>query len=502
MWHALKRHPFPVEAHFDFTLTLTFAVPAARLKPLLVPGLHLDTYDGDTAFLAVAMVQTRRLRPAFLPGVLGRDFFLTGYRIFVRRRSASGRTLRGLQVLRSDTDRRLMCVLGNAMTHYHYHPAEISVRRDEDILGVAVDSADGRADLLVRASLDAAELPEDSVFPDARAARRFAGPMPFTFSYEPETGSLIRIEGERSNWHPRLVRAEVLEAGFLRELGLETDARLASAFYLEDVPYRWSRGVTEPAEPGPRTERTACEGVQNIVRFNWPAYATAAGVVAAGAALAASRRLPCALRVLGGAAAAGAAWQTAASLTASHWIYDRSGLYTLDWLPGLWPEDPGVVVSVHAGFDETTGRLRTLFPDATVRVLDFYDPERNPEPSIARARAGHPPFPGTQRAGCDGWPVADGSADGILVFLAAHELRNPADRAKFFAELRRVCAPDGRIVIVEHLRDAANLLAFGPGFFHFLSRTVWVEETADDLWLVGELSLTPFLRVFCYEPRP
>lgn len=82
MWHMLKRHPFAVEAHFDFTLALTFAVPAEKLRPLLYPGLELDTYHRDTGFLAIAMVQTRDLRPEVLPAELGQDFFLTGYRIF------------------------------------------------------------------------------------------------------------------------------------------------------------------------------------------------------------------------------------------------------------------------------------------------------------------------------------------------------------------------------------------------------------------------------------
>lgn len=502
MWHALKRHPFAVEAHFDFTLALTFSVPAEKLRPFLHPGLELDTFHEDTGFLAIALVQTRNLRPGFFPAALGQDFFLTGYRIFVRRRTASGRRLRGLQVLRSDTDRRLMCLLGNAMTHYHYHPAHVEVRREGEDLDIAVDSEDGTADLLVRVQLEDGELPDESIFPDERTARRFAGPMPFTFSYEPETDSLVQIEGQRSNWHPTLVRADVVEAGFLKHLGLENDAHLAAAFYLEDVPYRWSRGVVEPAVVPTVRPHGPFQGVTNVVRFNWPAYATAAGVTALGAWLASNRKVPCALRVAGAAAAAGTVWQTAASLSASHLVYDRSGLYSLDWLPGLWPEKPKCIINVHAGFDETTDRLRALYRKAKIHTFDFYDSERNPEPSIARARALHPPRPGTHRVGCDDWPLPDASADAILLFLAAHEMRDPEDRRRLFAELQRVCAPDGRIVVVEHLRDAANLLAYGPGFLHFLSRTVWVEEPADFLFLVGELSLTPFLRVFCYEPRP
>ena len=83
MRHLLQRHPFAVEAHFDWTLVLTYALPAATLRPLLPPGLTLDEYDGQ-GFVAVALVQTRRLRPAGWPTWSGQDFFLTGYRVFTR----------------------------------------------------------------------------------------------------------------------------------------------------------------------------------------------------------------------------------------------------------------------------------------------------------------------------------------------------------------------------------------------------------------------------------
>src|SRR5438045_3942449 len=112
----LQRHPFPVRAHFRHSLVLTYAFPAAILEALLPPGLVLDTYR-EFGFLAIAMVQTQALRPSFCPALLGRDFFLSGYRIFCRYRTRAGRTLRGLRILRSDTDRRVMALFGNVLTH-------------------------------------------------------------------------------------------------------------------------------------------------------------------------------------------------------------------------------------------------------------------------------------------------------------------------------------------------------------------------------------------------
>lgn len=107
MLSKLRRHPLAVQAHFRYSLVLTYAYPEELLKPLLSRGLQLDTYNGY-GFLAIALVQTERLRPVGMPSVFGRDFFLSGYRIFTRFRLPNGKILRGLQILRSDADSDFM----------------------------------------------------------------------------------------------------------------------------------------------------------------------------------------------------------------------------------------------------------------------------------------------------------------------------------------------------------------------------------------------------------
>ena len=65
--HRLQRHPIPMTCQFDHGLVVTWAVPAQALEPLVPPGLELDTYDGRWGFVVIALVQSRNLRPAFLP---------------------------------------------------------------------------------------------------------------------------------------------------------------------------------------------------------------------------------------------------------------------------------------------------------------------------------------------------------------------------------------------------------------------------------------------------
>ncbi len=252
MWHLMKRHPLPMQAFFRHSLVLTYAFPRAVLQPLLPPGLCLDTYE-DFGFLAIALVQTEDLRPVGAPRFLGRDFFLSGYRIFTKFTTPQGRQLRGLRILRSDTDSALMAFFGNALTHYHYHQARVSLRHTPSTpaapstLEVAIQTRDAAADLQVVVKLnDCDKLPSNSPFPDLETARKFAGPLPFTFDYERQTHSMIVIKGVRKKWDPQPVQVEVRRNTFLETAPFRAaKSRLANAFYINDIPYRWEKGRVE-----------------------------------------------------------------------------------------------------------------------------------------------------------------------------------------------------------------------------------------------------------------
>ena len=130
MGYRLRRHPFEVSAHFRHSLVLAYALPASALEPLLPATLEPDRH-GDLGFVVAAFVQTERMRPSFLPAALGLDFFLGGYRIFVR---VAGRpSLRGLHIIRSDTDRRLLTFFGNALTSYRYRTVDATCRCENGV---------------------------------------------------------------------------------------------------------------------------------------------------------------------------------------------------------------------------------------------------------------------------------------------------------------------------------------------------------------------------------
>jgi len=236
-----------MQAYFEHVLVLTYAIPGTILRPLMPPGLVLDTHE-NFGFLAIAMVQTRSMRPRFMPGLVGRDFFLTGYRLFTRYRTHSGKLLRGLRILRSDTDSDFMARWGNRLTHYGYRKAAVDYCGNDGLLEIKIRTPGGEADLHVRAHLagEPAPLPPGSPFPDLQVARKFAGPLPFTFDYEEETDSIIRVQGVRQAWNPKTVRVEVLQNTFIeKEPFAGGHPILASAFHLANVSYQWRRGVSE-----------------------------------------------------------------------------------------------------------------------------------------------------------------------------------------------------------------------------------------------------------------
>ncbi len=239
----LQSHPFAVDAWFDRVVALSFAFPEAALRPMVPEGLEIDTHEGF-GFITAAMVWTKSLRPAGFPKCLGQDFFLAGYRIFTRLRDESGRRLRGLNILRSETDRLRMVWLGNLLTKYRYRHVTVRIETNATLTRVETIGADGNCtlDVTFDDSEETVPLPEASVFPDWRTARKFAGPMPFTFSPEGD-GAFVVIEGTRESWTPRPVAVKSWKIALFDEPPLHSfEPRLANAFAVENIAYRWQKG--------------------------------------------------------------------------------------------------------------------------------------------------------------------------------------------------------------------------------------------------------------------
>lgn len=242
MLSFLKNHPFAVEAFFESSLVLTFAVAKEQLQNLIPECLELDIFDDKFAFVAAAMVQTKHLRPKGLPQFMGNNFFLIGYRVFVRYTTNEGKRIRGLYILKSETDKKKMEFFGNIFTHYNYTTTDITQTQngnEREIKSIKSDFS-----VKIENTDEEIGLPENSPFADWKEARRFAGPLPFTFTYNADTKEVLIIEGVRQNWTPKPVKVVDYNFSFLSKLNLENPI-LANAFIINDIPYYWKKGRKE-----------------------------------------------------------------------------------------------------------------------------------------------------------------------------------------------------------------------------------------------------------------
>jgi SAM-dependent methyltransferase len=246
--------------------------------------------------------------------------------------------------------------------------------------------------------------------------------------------------------------------------------------------------------------RKPYEGVLNIVLFNWRLYVAACLLAVVCTIALLVLPWPSWLFVLLLVGVGGAGYFLIVSLAVSHIIYDRSPLYRWQWIKDVFPTAPQHITNIHAGFDESSEALHTMFPQAKLVILDLYDPKRMTEPSIAQARRLRPAKLSAISADPGAIPLADSSCDAVLLLFAAHEIRDAQERSRLFAEVKRILTPDGVVLLVEHQRDLANFLAFGLGFLHFYPHAEWLRLAAKNgLRVIRTFSITPFVGVFLWS---
>lgn len=135
-----------------------------------------------------------------------------------------------------------MEVMGNIFTHYKYTTTDIQQVETTDTK--TISSVKSKLRITVDKAGEDVQLPSQSPFTDWREARRFAGPLPFTFTYDPAKKEVLIIEGVRENWTPAPVRVLDYQVDFLDTLNTDKPV-LANAFIIKNIPYYWKKGKKE-----------------------------------------------------------------------------------------------------------------------------------------------------------------------------------------------------------------------------------------------------------------
>lgn len=189
-------------------------------------------------------------------------------------------------------------------------------------------------------------------------------------------------------------------------------------------------------------------------------------------------------------------------LIISAYVYDFSGYYNFKWFKNLNIDDKAEtqIININAGFDETSFTIKHKFPKSDLKVFDFYSSENHTEPAIIRARKVTNEYPNTKQISTNYIPFTDNSVDVIFILSAIHEMRKNDEKVQFLKECKRVCKINGKVIIVEHLRDVPNFFAFSVGFTHFFSKKTWIKVFKDaGFTSISERKFTPFMSIFTIE---
>lgn len=235
-------------------------------------------------------------------------------------------------------------------------------------------------------------------------------------------------------------------------------------------------------------------GAWQVVQFNWPQVV--AGVAVAAGGILGWRRLGWSGRLAGVVAG----FWTVSSIAASWWVYDLSPLRRWQFVDGVVPDavrsGQSPTVLVVAGFDEVSGPLQKALPQATITVIDVVT---DPGVSVRRARRFYPAAVPV----IDPTRIVDHGPAGLVFFAqSAHEIRDFRQRVAMFRSAAAAVGSDGRIVVVEHVRDLSNLVAFGPGAFHFHSGASWRKTfQGSNLEIIEHQTITPLVHCWLLQPH-
>ena len=427
--------------------------------------------SGATASSRWRWSQASRFGPPACRAALGQDFFLAGYRVFTTVPPA-GRPARCAGCEFCAATRTARDGRRRQSAHALQLPSVPTTDRDEadDRSHASARTADGAGDLEVTADLSRRRFLPDRRF--RRCARR--GDSPARCRSRSTTSArhtaIIAIGARRTNWRPRPGHGRRDHIAFFDDPRFEgCTPILAAAFHVSGVDYRWERAVRYPLAPMRRrlTIMTAVSGrsFASTGRSTLSAVVLSIAVArdraAAGAVRRRRRRSLCSRTGL-----AAVSFWIVASLAASWIVYDHSALMRWDWVADARSDSAGTLDQHPRGARRVVARAaRDCSGMRAAGSSTCSIPVEMTEPSIADARRHCAPtqveaervdLPST----CRSRPAAIEAA----CCCSRRTSCAPTRRAlALFSEIRRVLRPAGRVIVAEHLRDAANCAAFGPG---------------------------------------
>jgi hypothetical protein len=236
-----------MQGRLDPCFLLSYAVSEKALG-----GLRPLTHQGF-AFLNIVVSRILRMRPAGIPPVLGLTYWHIAYRVHVRADLASDEAVAGLYFLRSEVDRSLLVIPGNALTDFRFHKASIRTSVDGTLFRLEITGTpDGIADAEV--IIETIPGGKDEGTPSFRTLgerERILKYAPLGLSVD-RSGRELKVAEvlrDESGWEERRVRVRMAEWEYLQRTFLG-EARLVRATQVMPIDYRWRIGRLERLSSG------------------------------------------------------------------------------------------------------------------------------------------------------------------------------------------------------------------------------------------------------------
>jgi hypothetical protein len=148
-----------------------------RVDPVVIqrqlPSPFRPQLVAGCAVAGICLIRLEQLHPRNVPAILGVSSENAAHRVAVNWTDAAGRPRQGVYLPRRDTDSGLNRLFGGRLFPGEHQRATFRVREAPTTLELALETADGSADVWLRARTDADTLPATSGFASLAAASDF-----------------------------------------------------------------------------------------------------------------------------------------------------------------------------------------------------------------------------------------------------------------------------------------------------------------------------------------
>lgn len=219
-------------------ILVNFRVDPAVLRERL-PAPFRPKLAHGFGIAGICLIRLAEIRPRLVPRVFGLRSENAAHRIAVEWDSPGG-SREGVFIPRRDTSSRLNVLAGGRVLPGEHNPARFTVAESADSFAVALESADRRTRVSVRAHV-AASLPKGSVFASLEEASRFFEGGSLGWSATSDPRKFDSLELRSLSWSMEPLEVTQVESSFFSDPAAFPAGSVAfdSALLMRRIPHEW-----------------------------------------------------------------------------------------------------------------------------------------------------------------------------------------------------------------------------------------------------------------------